>query len=140
MNHVVSCTKKDLMSFTASVDNHQLILDQSIDLNGNDEGPRPKPLLLAALAGCSGMDVISILEKMRVDYDNFTVITDGELTEEHPKYYHKIHLTYQFKGKNLPKDKIEKAINLSLDRYCGVYAMLKKAANITFEIKIEDPL
>jgi len=128
------------MSFTASVDNHQLILDQSKNLNGNDEGPRPKPLLLAALAGCSGMDVISILEKMRVAYDDFSVITDGELTEEHPKYYYKIHLTYQFKGKNLPKDKIEKAINLSLDRYCGVYAMLKKAANITFEIKIEDAL
>ena len=140
MNHVVTCTKKDLMSFTASVDNHKLILDQSKDLNGNDEGPRPKPLLLAALAGCSGMDIISILEKMRVAYDDFSVITDGELTEEHPKYYHKIHLIYQFKGKDLPKDKIEKAINLSLDRYCGVYAMLKKAANITFEIKIEDAL
>ena len=84
------------------------------------------------------MDVRSILAKMRVEFDAFNVNVSGELTEEHPKYFNKIHITYSFKGKDLPLAKIEKAINLSQDRYCGVTAMLKDVAEITHEIIIEE--
>ena len=83
------------------------------------------------------MDVVSILAKMRVVPDYFNVEITGELTEEHPKIYNKIHVVYTFRGKDLPLAKLEKAVSLSQDKYCGVNAMLSKAAVITNEIIIE---
>lgn len=83
------------------------------------------------------MDVISILKKMRVVPEYFNVEVEGELTEEHPKYFHSIYIKYIFRGKDLPMNKLEKAVNLSQDRYCGVSAMLLEVAKITHEIVIE---
>lgn len=128
---------KEAMSFETTLNGHKIILDADEAVGGTDKGPRPKALLLVSLAGCTAMDVISILGKMRVQPEAFRVETDGELTEEHPKYYHKLHLRYIFKGKDLPMDKLEKAVSLSQERYCGVSAMLSKAATITHEIVIE---
>jgi putative redox protein len=91
---------------------------------------------MLALAGCTAMDVVSILEKMRVELDDFNVYIESELADEHPKLYTKMHIIYEFKGKDLPVEKLEKAINLSLERYCGVHATLQKALNITHEIRI----
>jgi putative redox protein len=84
------------------------------------------------------MDVISILRKMRVEPEYFNVVVLAESTNEHPMYYKKIHIEYQFRGKDLPMDKLEKAVNLSQERYCGVSFMLGKASEITSEIKILD--
>jgi len=128
---------KEAMSFETTLNGHKIILDADEAVGGTDKGPRPKALLLVSLAGCTAMDVISILGKMRVHPEAFRIETDGELTEEHPKYYHKLHLRYVFKGKDLPVDKLEKAVSLSQERYCGVSAMLSKAATITHEIVIE---
>jgi len=122
------------MSFDAIVNGHVIPLDAEASVGGQDQGPRPKPLILVALAGCTGMDVVSILNKMRVELEDFKVDVSGELTDEHPKYFNKIHITYSFKGKDLPMDKLEKAINLSQERYCGVSAMLIKVAELTHEI------
>ena len=117
------------MTFTAEVNGHQLIMDADPYFGGTDQGPRPKPLLLAALCGCSGMDVVSILEKMGIkDYN----------LEMDPIIYHTITLTYNFQGNNLPADKIAKAVNLSLEKYCAVNAMLKKAAKIIPEVYINN--
>ncbi len=129
---------KKKMAFDAEVNGHIIPLDAEEVVGGEDYGPRPKPLTLISLGGCTGMDVVSILAKMRVELDGFNVSVSGELTDEHPKYFKKIHITYTFKGKDLPMDKLEKAINLSQDRYCGVTAMLNKAAEITHEIVIEE--
>lgn len=129
---------KEAMSFETTLNGHKIILDADEAVGGTDKGPRPKALLLVSLAGCTAMDVISILGKMRVQPEAFRIETDGELTEEHPKYYHKLHLRYVFKGKDLPVDKLEKAVSLSQERYCGVSAMLSKAATITHEIVIEE--
>lgn len=126
------------MAFKADVNGFTLNLDADEKVGGKNTGPRPKPLLLVALGGCTGMDVVSILGKMRVKPDYFNVEIEGEQTEEHPKYYHKIHLKYIFKGNDLPMEKLEKAVNLSQERYCGVNAMLGKAAEITHEIIIQD--
>jgi len=82
------------------------------------------------------MDVISILEKMRVKVEKFNVITEGDLTDEHPKQFYKIHVTYEFTGKNLPIDKLQKAISLSEERYCGVSAVYKKIIEMTSDIKV----
>ncbi|MBP7850525.1 MAG: OsmC family protein [Lentimicrobiaceae bacterium] len=124
------------MSFDAVVNGHHIVLDAVAAVGGKDQGPRPKPLILVALAGCTGMDVVSILDKMRVKPDALNIEVEGELTEEHPRYYHKLHIIYHFTGQDLPVDKLEKAIQLSQERYCGVTAMLQKAAVITHEIRL----
>jgi putative redox protein len=123
------------MSFEAEVNDHLMVMDAHSKFGGKDKGPRPKPLLLLSLAGCTGMDVVSLLEKMRVEVEDFKIRVTGELTDEHPKYYHKIHIHYQFKGKDINTSKVEKAVNLSQDKYCGVSYMLKQAAEITFDIE-----
>ncbi len=138
MKQSISMGWKEAMSFETTLNGHKIILDADEAVGGTDKGPRPKALLLVSLAGCTAMDVISILGKMRVQPEAFRIETDGELTEEHPKYYHKLHLRYVFKGKDLPVDKLEKAVSLSQERYCGVSAMLSKAATITHEIVIEE--
>ena len=125
------------MAFEAEVNGFRMKLDADEKVGGKNTGPRPKPLTLVALGGCTGMDVISILDKMRVTPDYFNVEVSGVQTEEHPKYYHSIHIRYVFRGSNLPLEKLEKAINMSQERYCGVSAMLGKAAKITSEIVIE---
>ena len=126
------------MAFKTNVNGHEIILDADEQVGGSDLGPRPKPLLMVALAGCTGMDVISLLRKMRVEVDYFNVKAEGELTEEHPKHFAKIHLIYEFKGKDLPMESLEKAVSLSQEKYCGVSETLKKAVELSYEIKILD--
>lgn len=134
MNHEVSFGYNGGMSLVGEVNGHKMILDAEPDFGGSDLGPRPKPLVLVGLIGCTGMDVISLLKKMRVDFKDLKVSADGELTEEHPKYYHKIKLTYDIWGKDLDRSKVEKAVTYSMERYCGVTAMLEKTAEITHRI------
>lgn len=126
------------MAFKAEVNGHEILLDAADAVGGENRGPRPKPLMMVALAGCTGMDVISILKKMRVEVEGFTVRVVGDLTEEHPKHFEKMHVIYEFKGKDLPMDKLEKAINLSEERYCGVSVSYRQAMGITSEIQIVD--
>ena len=82
------------------------------------------------------MDVISILNKMRVEVESFNVIVEGDLTDEYPKHFYKMHVIYEFKGNDLPVDKLQKAVSLSEERYCGVSAVYKKALELTSEIRI----
>lgn len=124
------------MAFEADVNGFKIMLDADPAVGGQNAGPRPKPLTLVSLAGCTGMDVISILKKMRVEPTFFNVSVEGELTEEHPKYYHKIHLIYELKGEGIDIEKVEKAVSLSQERYCGVSALLKAGAEISHEIRI----
>ena len=128
----------DEMAFEASVNGHKIILDAEENVGGLDRGPRPKPLMQVSLAGCTAMDVISILKKMRVEVEDFRVHVDGELTEEHPKHYSKMHIIYEFRGKNLPMDKIKKAVSLSQERYCGVSYLYKKVMELTHEIVVHN--
>ncbi|HOT01378.1 MAG TPA: OsmC family protein, partial [Acidobacteriota bacterium] len=100
--------------------------------------PRPKGLLLTGLAGCTGMDVVSLLTKMRVSFTRFSVEVSGDLTTDHPKIFSRIHIRYILAGPNIARDKVEKAVNLSQEKYCGVAAMLQKACPITHEIIIQD--
>lgn len=124
------------MSFNANVNEHQIVLDAKSEVGGQNLGPTPKPLVLVALAGCTGMDVVSLLKKMRQEYDSFQIAVTAEMTEEHPKYYHKIHVDYLFKGSDLDADKVKKAVDLSQDKYCGVSHMLKAIAELTYDISI----
>lgn len=129
---------KGNMAFETNLDGHNIITDGSEEIGGNNLGPRPKKLLLAGLVGCTGIDIMSILKKMKIEIDDLNVEVEAKSTEEHPKVYENIHLTFYFKGKNIPKDKIERAVSLSQEKYCGVTAMLEKTASITYDIIIEE--
>ena len=110
----------------------------TIKLDGDKQhGFGPKALLLAGLAGCSGIDVIDILEKMKVDFSDFTIDVEAEQTNEHPKVFKEILITYQMKTGAENELKIKKAIELSLDKYCGVSAMLKKNSPVDYKLVIE---
>lgn len=137
MSEKITLNWLDGMAFEAEVNQHKFIVDANEAVGGKNRGPRPKPLLLAALAGCTGMDVVSILEKMRVQTDGFRLETEASLSDEHPKVYTDIKLVYIFKGKDLPMDKLQKAVELSQEKYCGVSAMLKQATRLSFEIRVE---
>jgi putative redox protein len=134
MKQEISISWKDGMAFEAEVDGHKLMLDASEKVGGRNLGPRPKKLMLVALAGCTGMDVISILAKMRIEVDNFDVKVEGTQSEEQPVHFTSMNISYEFWGKELPNEKLEKAIKLSLERYCGVYAVYKNTMPITYSI------
>ncbi len=124
------------MAFESEINGHKLYVDAGIENGGKNLGPRPKLLMLYALGGCTAMDVISILKKMRMEFEDMKVIVEGELATEHPKKFTKMKLIYQFKGKNLDFEKIQKAVNLSQEKYCGVSANLRDSLELDYEIKI----
>jgi len=134
--HVINTEWKGDMAFEADINGHKLIMDANSDGGGHNIGPSPKKLLLVALSGCTGMDVVSILKKMRVDIDKFNVEVQGDVADEHPKRYTKMHVIYKFTGKNLPLEKLEKAVKMSEETYCGVEALYRMAITVTSEIKI----
>ncbi len=135
MKQKIECRWLDNMAFESTVGEHKIIVDADDTVGGENRGPRPKMLTLVSLAGCTGMDVISILKKMQIVPEYFNIEVEGELTEEHPKYYKSIHLIYQFKGQNIDPEKVEKAINLSQEKYCGVNALLRKGADVTYSVE-----
>lgn len=124
------------LAFEAEVNGHRIVVDADESVGGNDLGPRPKPLMLLALAGCTGIDVVTIMKKLRVDFSGFRVIVGGDVTEEHPKHYEKMHIVYEVTGKNLQYDKIKRAVELSEEKYCGVSAVYKKAIPLSYEIRL----
>ena len=136
MKQSISLKWEENMKFNTVVNGHSIVLDAAEESGGSDAGPRPKPLLMAALAGCTAMDVVSILKKMRVELEDFNIKVEGELREEHPKEFTHMHIIYEFKGNNLPEDKLKKAIELSQEKYCAVSATFKKAMSVTYELKI----
>jgi len=136
MKHVVDMAWTDKVAFEGDMDGHKIIVDATEESGGSDLGPRPKKLMLTALAGCTGVDVIMILKKMKVEPEAFNVIIEADVTEEHPKHYSKIKVVYQFKGKDLPYTKLEKAVKLSEEKYCGVTAVYRKAMDMATEIRV----
>ena len=136
MDTSISLKHLEKMQFESEINGHRIVLDADESVGGEDRGPRPKPLMLLSLAGCTAMDVISILRKMRVQLDDFNVEVQADQTDEHPKHYHKMNVVYHFEGKDLPLDKIKKAVNLSETRYCGVTAVYKEAVEMTTEIRV----
>lgn len=124
-------TWKDGMAFDVEMDGHHSTIDAFEQFGGRDLGPRPKTLLLASLAGCSSMDVVSILGKMRVEFRSLVVDVAGGLTDEHPKRFDKIVLSYKIEGDDLPLKKVRRAISLSEEKYCGVWATLAPSVELS---------
>ncbi len=116
----------------------QIWIDTTLKAGGDDKGPQPMELLLMSLGGCTAMDVVLILRKKKVDLKHFAIEVDGEKTSQHPKYYTKINLNYIFEGENLKEEDIRQAIELSMDKYCSVSAMLKEKAEISYQWDIRN--
>ena len=115
-----------------------VLMESGPDFGGSNQGLSPKALMLSSIGGCTGLDVLSLLKKMRVELDAFNVVVNGELTTEHPKFYNKVNIDYYFKGTDLNEEKIKKAVTLSEERYCGVIAMFRSFAEVTIKIHINE--
>jgi putative redox protein len=111
--------------------------DTKIEIDSKN-GFSPKALLLSGLAGCSAIDIVEILEKMRVPFADLKVEASTEQTEDHPRVFKTIHLVYSLRADKDQLEKVRKAIDLSLEKYCGVAAMLNKNSPIEYTIVLEE--
>lgn len=132
-NKVITKWSEGMSFETISPNGTSLRLGSSLE-GDSEKIASPKALMLSSLAVCSGIDVVSILEKMKIELKDFKINTVGSLTQEHPKYYNKVSMEYHFYGDQLDKEKINKAVNLSITKYCGVMEMFRSFAKITTEI------
>lgn len=125
-------------SFEAVGDsNHLVTIDAKPEAGGEDKGPRPMELLLMGLGGCTGIDIVMILERMRLTIDEFHMEINGVRREEHPQKFTEIHIKYVLKGDTLTKDKVERAIRLSEEKYCSASASLNAKIITTYELNGE---
>ncbi|MGC3979553.1 MAG: OsmC family protein [Paludibacteraceae bacterium] len=136
MKQSIKTEWKGNMAFETELNGHKLTVDASEEVGGHNLGPRPKVLLLNALSACTGMDVVSILKKMRVHFSNLNIYVDADVAEQDPKYYTRMHVVYEFTGKDLSLEKLQKAVRMSEETYCGVGALFRKAIEVTSEIRI----
>jgi len=132
-NHITTKWLGNMTFESTNPSGNNLTIDIAKEDGGDGQGYRPKALMLAGLAGCSGLDVVSLVKKMKLDVDAFTIETIANLTDEHPKYYDAVTIEYHFHGANLDEKKLQRAVDLSVDKYCGVMEMFRRFA--TLEIK-----
>lgn len=125
------------MAFDATADTGQTVrIDTTVEGGGTASGMNPKKMLLGALNGCSGMDVVEILKKMKVAFSKFEIVAEAEQTENHPKTFTFIKMTYRIDASPEDLDKVKRAVDLSQEKYCGISAMLAKHCNISHTIEL----
>ena len=132
-NHITTTWKGNMKFEITNPSGHNLFMDSGPENDGNGEGYRPKALMLSALAGCSGLDVASLIKKMKLKVADFKIEIEANLTEEHPKYYDKVTMEFHFFGNELNESKLQKAVDLSIEKYCGVMEMFRQFS----ELKID---
>ena len=115
-------------------------IDSSTTAGGSGHGSNPMELLLMLIAGCSGMDIVSILGKMQIKVQRFEMTVEGERASDHPRVFNDIEVVYKFWGESLPEEKIQRAVQLSMSKYCSVANMIDKVANLTYHIEINSTL
>ncbi len=129
---------KDMTLIGKGSSGHWIAMDAAEKVGGADSATRPLELLLIGLGGCTSMDVVSILQKKRVPVTDFWVDFDATQADDHPRVFTNITMTYHVKGTGVKKADVERAVDLSKEKYCSVQAMLRKATSITTEIVIHD--
>jgi putative redox protein len=122
------------LQFEADVDGHKILMDVPERVGGHNAGTIPKPLMLAALSGCTGMDVAAILNKSATPFTSLTVDVDGDLTERHPITYTSIRVTYNMAGPDEGKDPAIAAVRRSIERLCGVAFLLKQVVPFSWTL------
>ncbi|NNJ88427.1 MAG: OsmC family protein [Eudoraea sp.] len=133
-NHITTKWMGNMVFETNNPSGHKFLMDAEAEFGGEGKGFRPKALMLSSLAGCSGLDVASLIKKMKLQVDKFHIETFAELTDEHPKYYNEVKVEYHFYGADLDEKKLQRAVDLSVERYCGVMEMFRKFASVSTEI------
>lgn len=134
-NHEIETQWMGKMQFNALINGHTVIMDAPERSGGDDTAPIPKPFVLAALSGCTGMDIIALLRKSGNEIDDLSMTVTGELSKQAPVQYIAIHVLYTFKGDEHKKEAAYKAVMDSQEKYCGVSSLLKKAIPVTWEIR-----
>ena len=137
-NTVTTIWKENMLFESDNPSGNSVLMDTSPEHGGENKGLGPKAMMLSSLAGCSGLDVVSLLKKMRAEVEDFKMVVHGELTDEHPKYYHNVQVEYHFYGSDLKEDKINKAVDLSVERYCGVMEMFRRFADVKTEVYLHE--
>ena len=134
MAHEIDVQWMGKMQFNALVNGHTIVMDAPEKVGGEDNGPIPKPFVLTALAGCTGMDIAAILRKAEKNPVNFDMKVIGEVSKRAPIEYIAIHVIYDFQGAEENKEASLNAVTDSQEKYCGVSSMLKKALPVTWEV------
>ncbi|MEO8763471.1 MAG: OsmC family protein [Ginsengibacter sp.] len=134
MAHEIDVQWMGKMQFNALVNGHTVIMDAPEKVGGEDNGPIPKPFVLTALAGCTGMDIAAILRKADKNPHCFDMKVIGDISKRQPIEYIAIHIIYDFKGADENKEAALNAVMDSQEKYCGVSSMLKKALPVTWEV------
>jgi putative redox protein len=139
MADIVTTKWKGGMQFESDNPSSKTVI-MDTNIAGSDErfGLSPKAMMLSSIAGCSGLDIVPLLDKMKVVIDDFKMIIEGKLTEEHPKYYHSVQVDYHFYGKDLNEKMINRAVKLSVEKYCGVMEMFRRFATIKTTVHIHN--
>lgn len=132
-NHITTKWLGNMSFESSNPSGHSLKIDIAKEDGGDGSGLRPKALMLSSLAGCSGLDVASLFKKMKLEVDEFHIETIANLTDNHPKFYDKVVIEFHFHGSNLLENKLQKAVDLSVETYCGVMEMFRQFAEL--EIK-----
>lgn len=134
MKHEIETQWMGKMQFNALVNDHTIIMDAPERVGGEDHGPIPKPFILTALSGCTGMDIVALLRKSQQEVKEFNIKVSGEISKKAPIEYISIHLIYEFIGKDEFENAALNAVMDSQEKYCGVSNMLKKIMPVTWEI------
>jgi len=134
MAHKVETQWMGKMQFNALVNGHTIVMDAPERVGGEDTGPIPKPFILTALTGCTGMDVASILRKQDITINDLNIVATGEISKQHPIVYTSVHLIYECKGDEAYKEAVLQAIIDSQEKLCGVSNMLKRIIPVSWEV------
>ncbi|MBS1758655.1 MAG: OsmC family protein [Bacteroidetes bacterium] len=134
MTHEIETQWMGKMQFNALINGHTIVMDAPERVGGEDNGPIPKPFVLSALSGCTGMDVIALLRKSGKQVEDFNLKISGEISKQQPIEYTSIHVIYEFKGSDEVKEAALEAVTASQEKICGVSSMLKKIMPVTWEV------
>lgn len=126
------------IGFEVEVRDHHQFTDGKKEFGGRDRGPNPKEYVLAGLCGCTGMDVVSLLKKYKVNFSEFSVTAETELTKNHPVVFTEVTIFFSLKAETQDFERIKKAVELSMTKYCGVSAMLSKAVDIRYVVQVNN--
>lgn len=133
-SNIISSVYQGGMAFSTQINGHTVTIDLDKAGGGNDLGTSPKILMLVSLAGCTGVDVVSILNKMKVSFSDLSINVEAHLTEEHPKIYDDVTIIYTIKVDKKNKLNVKKAVDLSQEKYCGVSEMFRSFAKLSSKI------
>ena len=129
---------QDALFVGESGSGHTITMDGSPDVGGRNLAARPMEMVLIGMGGCTAIDVASMLRKQRQDVRDIIVELEAERAEDHPKVFTSVKLIYRVRGKKLNRALVERAVSLSDEKYCSATAMIRKSANVTHQIVLED--